>query len=406
MRTAASERDNRPEIFFAISIALHLLVFWAWVTPFLASLELPDLRPVIEIVALPEAFRSLRSPARPAPVPPAPEARPAPELNEQPAPIPPPKPPPTRFHDIVDIPRPAVEEPPRDARFLAEYNQRVARPARARDRPIDTRGDVSKRKAVDPLAKFSDRQSDKRASEAQAAREAQQARARAVAGGGGGGRSASRADAPGEAGPPERVDPNAIFRKKKIGDGGERAATGPVGPGEGLKDLLPKEERLAQLEAASVGGANHPYNPDLVPVDAEMSMDTLKYDHVGYYLTIKRGLRRNWDPDRLIRSADTSYRQTLRNFGGNSTLSRGAGSNLAEAIARTGRGTTVIGFTILKTGLLEAEPVMLHSSGSAFLDEEALRAVRLGGPFPPVPDRIAKSSLKLTWGFIYGRRGP
>ena len=404
MRTAASERNNRPEIFFAISIALHLLVFWIYVTPFLASLELPSTRQVIEIVALPEAFRSPRSPERPASAAPAPEVEPVPAPEDRPAP----KPPPTRFHDVVAIPRPAVEETPRDARFLAEYNQRVERPARARDRPIDNRGNVSKRKATDPLAKFSERESDQRASEAQEARESQQARARAVAGGGGGSSPghAARAGAAGEAGRPVRVGSDAIFRKKKIGDGGSGAAAGPVGPGEGLKDLLPKEERLAQIEASSSGGANHPYNPDLVPVDAEMSMDTLKYEHTGYYLTIKRGLSRNWDPARLIRSADASYRQTLRNFGGSSTLSRGAGSALAEARARTGQGTTVVGFTILKTGLLEAEPVMLHSSGSAFLDEEALRAVRLGGPFPPVPDRIAKSSLKLTWGFIYGKRGP
>ncbi len=398
MRTAASERDNRLEIFFAISIALHLLVFWAYVTPFLASLEIPDLRSVIEIVELPETFRSPRSPERPAPAPPAPEAKPAPE--DQPAPISEPKPPPSRFHDVVDIPRPAVEETPRDSRFLAEYNQRVERPARARDRPIDNRGDVSKREATDPLEKFSTRQSDQRASEAQ------QARARTVAGGGGGGSSTSRAGAPGEAGPPELVGANAIFRKKKIGNGGESVAAGPSGPGDGLKDLLPKEERLAQLEAASVGGANHPFNPDLVPVDAEMSMDTLKYEHTGYYLTIKRRLSRNWDPARLIRSADKSYRQTLRNFGGNSTLARGAGSAVAEARARTGQGTTVVSFTILKTGQLEADPVMLQSSGSVFLDEEALRAVRFGGPFPPVPDRLAKNTLKLTWAFIFGRRGP
>lgn len=395
-----TERDNRLQIFYAISIALHLLAFQAFLGPFLSSLELPDLPPRIEIVELPASFRSptLRAPAPVTPPPAALEKAAPPEAR------PVPQPPPRRAHDVVSIPRPAVEQAPRDDRFLAEYSQRVERPARARDRPIDTRGEISKQKTADPLAKPAEKQTDRRGSEAREAREAREAQARVVAGGGAG---TERAGAAGNAGPPVPVSADAIFRKKTAGAGATSApATGPRGPGAGLKDLIPREARLAQLEAAASGGRSNPYNPDLVPADAEMSMDTLRYEHTGYYLAVKKRVELNWDPARLIRSADDTYQQTLRNFGGNSMLSQGAGSAVAEAAARTGRGTTVMRITINKNGRLASDPQMLQSSGSAFLDEEALRALRFGDPFPPVPDRLAKKSLTITWSFTFGRKRP
>lgn len=405
-RTAELERQNHFDIFIAISVALHALLFWAYVSPFLSSLELPSVRPTIEIVELPRSYRR-PAPDTPAPPPPAPdEAPPAPETEAQPAPQPVPEPP-SRAFDVVDTPKPAVEEIPRDARVLSRYNQRVERQARARDLPVDNRGEISKRKTADPLAKPSAVESEQRAAEAREAEEAKPAQARAVAGGGDGGSAARKALRPGTpapAEPPQRVSADAIFRRKSAGDEGGGAKGGPAGPGEGLKDLLPTEARLAQLAADAKGGRSNPYNPDLVPVDAEMSMATLESEHVGYYLAIKKRIVLNWDPARLVRSANDNYQQTLQNFGGGSMLSQSAGSSLADAAARTGRGATVVRFVIGKNGRLEGEPVLLQSSGSAFLDEEALRAVRYADPFPPVPDRIAKNSLKITGEFIYGRR--
>ncbi|MDP3940400.1 MAG: energy transducer TonB [Deltaproteobacteria bacterium] len=404
-RTAVLERQNHLDIFVAISIALHALLFWAYLSPFLSSLELPSIRPTIEIVEVPRSYRR-PTPATPAPPPPAPdEAPPAPETEAQPAPQPVPEPP-SRAFDVVDTPKPAVEEIPRDARVLSRYNQRVERQARARDLPIDNRGEISKRKTADPLAKPSAVESEQRAAEAREAKQADAAQARAVAGGGDGGAAARKALRPGTpapAEPPERVSADAIFRRKGAGEEGG-AKGGKASPGEGIKDLLPTEERLAQLAADAKGGRSNPYNPDLVPVDAEMSMATLESEHVGYYLAIKKRIVINWDPARLVRSASDTYQQTLQNFGGGSMLSHSAGSSLAEAAARTGRGATVVRFVIAKNGRLEGEPALLQSSGSAFLDEEALRAVRYAEPFPPVPDRIAKNSLTITGEFIYGRR--
>jgi TonB family protein len=395
-----TERAHPLHLFFAISLGLHVIVFWQVLLPFLGSLEVPSLRPVIEIVELPRIARA-RRPAEsalsvPAPPPPR-EAAPSPEVE----PAPPPSAEP--FRDVVEIPKPAVEEKPRDTRILSRYNQRVERPARARDLPIDNRGDISERRTADPLAPPAAAQTERRAAEARPEQSAQEAQARAVAGGGRGESAAEKPGTPGAAERPRPVRKGAIFRSK-AGDGGDRAAeAGPAGLGEGLRDLLPTQQRLAQLAAAPEGGRSNPYNPDLVPVDARMSMDTLKSENVGYFLAVKKRLALNWDPARLIRAASYDYNRTVQNFGpGNAASS--ARNALISANLRTGRGTTIVRFKIAKNGRLAGEPRIARSSGSAFLDEEAVRAVRLGDPFPPVPDRLAQGSLTIDWGFIYGRR--
>jgi TonB family protein len=305
---------------------------------------------------------------------------------------------------MVEIPKPAVEQTPRDARILSRYNQRVERPARARDLPIDNRGDISDRRTADPLAPPAAAQTERRAAEARPEQSAQEAQARAVTGGGPGESAAEKPGAPGAAERPRTVSKGAIFRSK-AGDGGDRAEeAGRAGLGEGIQDLLPTRQRLAQLAAAPEGGRANPYNPDLVAVDARMSMDTLKNENVGYYLAVKKRLALNWDPARLIRTATGDYDRTVRNFGSRNSMAMSARDALISASIRTGRGTTVVRFKIAKDGRLAGEPRVVRSSRSAFLDEEAVRSVRMGDPFPPVPDRLAKETLTIDWGFIFGRR--
>ena len=410
------EREDHLQLFLGISIALHALVFLLYLSPFLMSLKLPALPPAIELVELPG-----RRPA-PAPPPLEPPLQPRPPEPETPVarppePLPPeplPKPPPSQdFKDVVEIPKPAKEEPPRDARIHSAYDQRVPRPARARDLPVDNRGAVTERREADALARPSLADTKERGAEAQEKREAQRSQAESKAGGGEGTPSealTARSDTPGMAGSedalPRPLGPDAVFRRTPGGAprlAGRPGRRGRPGAGSGIEDLLPKEERLAQLEKSPPGGRMNPYNPALTPVDAKMSMDTLRDENVGYWLALKNRIALNWDPNRLVRAAVDDYERTVENFGSGNALAQSAHAAIAAAAARTGLGRASIRFTIAKDGSLEGKPEVIRTSGSKFLDEEALKAVTLGYPFPPVPDRIAKRSLTLEWSFILGK---
>jgi protein TonB len=64
------------------------------------------------------------------------------------------------------------------------------------------------------------------------------------------------------------------------------------------------------------------------------------------------------------------------------------------------QGRVVVQFTIRQNGevtLLE----LVRSSGSALLDEEAVRAIRAAAPFRPFPRSIQEPGLKIIAGFVY-----
>ena len=392
------EHEDRFQLFVGISFALHALLFWFFFSSLASSLRLPIIPVPIELVEIPRlAPRAAVLPPEVPATPPA-EAPPTPQAKPETPPTPPPD---RRFHDVVEIPKPAVEQTPRDTTILSRYNQRVPRPARARDLPIDNRGLPTDRKSADLLAKPTLKDTERRSAESEEARKTQRAQAREVVGGGAGRGQEERVARLGT--PPEPLGADSVFRRKP----GERnlaeGRSGVAGPGQGIKDLLPKEERIAQLESGRKGGRNNPYNPDLVSEDAKMSMETLKDEDVGYWIAVKNRVVLNWDPERLIRAADNDYKVAAQNFGSSSALAARASDAIARAVQESGQGTTVINFTIGKNGHFAGTPRVKRSSGVQFLDDEALKAVRLADPFPPVPDRIAKNSLNLDFTFIVGR---
>ena len=405
-----TEREDHLQFFLAISIVLHVMLFLFYLSPVLSKLTLPSIPAPIEIVEVPHPrARPARNPVPPQAKAVIPEPPEAPAEKAGPAPVPPPPPTDRDFKDVVEIPKPAVEQAPRDTRIHANYSQRVERPARARDLPIDTRGLPTRRKTADFLAKPALQESKTRSAQTQAAREAQKGRARDEAGGSEGAGGAEPSVAPGVAGErvgdlPRPVAEEGLFRREAKAGAPAAGRPGLPGLGKGLRNLLPTEERIAQLEHSPGGGRNNPYNPDLVPANATMSMDTLQDENVGYWLTVKSRIALNWDPNRLVRAAKDNYDQTVANFGTLSPLAQSAQSELGTATAETGLGTTRVKFTIAKDGTIEGKPRITQRSGSDFLDYEALRAVQLGYPFPPVPDRIARESLTLEWSFtLIGR---
>ncbi len=76
-----------------------------------------------------------------------------------------------------------------------------------------------------------------------------------------------------------------------------------------------------------------------------------------------------------------------------------------EAAASRGiTGRVLVTFTILADGTLDSASLS-QSSGSAILDEEALRIVRVASPYIPLPTAFHKKQLTLTWAFIFYNGG-
>jgi len=72
-----------------------------------------------------------------------------------------------------------------------------------------------------------------------------------------------------------------------------------------------------------------------------------------------------------------------------------------EAALRRGiEGKLVLEFTIAVNGGL-SEAVLVQSSGSGVLDQEALRAVRAASPFHPIPSWVGKNPLHIVASFEY-----
>ena len=75
-----------------------------------------------------------------------------------------------------------------------------------------------------------------------------------------------------------------------------------------------------------------------------------------------------------------------------------------EAASRGITGRALVTFRILADGTLDGV-TLSRSSGSAILDEEALRIVRVASPYIPLPTAFHKKELTLTWAFIFYNGG-
>jgi TonB family protein len=95
-----------------------------------------------------------------------------------------------------------------------------------------------------------------------------------------------------------------------------------------------------------------------------------------YFRLVEQRINRNWGPGRA-----------------------GAPEDLAAAYDRTGGGIVVVSFSIGKRGEIVGKPAVEESSGSEFLDQEALRAVTSAAPFPPLPSSIGTDRVDLLWRF-------
>jgi len=63
-------------------------------------------------------------------------------------------------------------------------------------------------------------------------------------------------------------------------------------------------------------------------------------------------------------------------------------------------GTAYINFTVLSGGQ-SCDIVLIHPSGSGILDQEALSTVKRASPFPPVPQGMGVSSVKMEVAIVF-----
>jgi len=102
-----------------------------------------------------------------------------------------------------------------------------------------------------------------------------------------------------------------------------------------------------------------------------------------------------------LRAADPGYFRLIeKRINGNwGPRHPGAPGDLTGAYDRTGGGIVVVSFSIGKKGEILGSPGLEESSGSDFLDGEALRAVTSTAPFPPLPPSITTDRVDLLWRF-------
>jgi len=104
----------------------------------------------------------------------------------------------------------------------------------------------------------------------------------------------------------------------------------------------------------------------------------LRTANPDYFQLLERRINRNWGPTR----------------GGADAV-----NDLAARYAKSGGGIVVVSFSIASNGELLGTPTVEESSGSPFLDQEALRSVKLAAPFPPLPESLGTKRVDLLWRF-------
>lgn len=104
-----------------------------------------------------------------------------------------------------------------------------------------------------------------------------------------------------------------------------------------------------------------------------LSLDNVNFPFTYYLILIRDKISEHWDP----------------NF---DPLPLGGGQGV------------VIAFKIQKDGNI-SEPFIEKTSGAAYLDQSALRAVLSAVPFPPLPKEFAEDYLGIHFGFEYTKEG-
>lgn len=325
-----------------------------------------------------------------APTPPPPPKQQQAQEQQQAAPPPPPPPQPKQAlpQQVVETAKPSEEKEPDNARFLAEYNTRVEKQkvARgARNEPM-----IAKSKPAELTPK-------EQAKEDPSVKQKPPDRPE--------GRNEQAPDVPGKLSMrnPGALSPSAAEQEAKTrgsvngasgtavadgftarkGDGAleqqrrERSEIprGQGGAGGGVPDvpnLKPSEEVLER----AIGGGSVDHLEDVDNGD-ETSLSAKRWVYASFFNRLKRQVAQNWDPNSVWRHADP----TGSKYGSKTRV-----TEVRVSLSPRGDLTKI---------------VVSGPSGSAELDEEAMRAFRAAAPFPNPPDGLVQKDNLITFGFSF-----
>jgi TonB family protein len=322
------------------------------------------------------------------PEPPPPLKAPQPSAAvTAPQPPPPPPPPQQLQQQVVETAKPKDEKEPENARFLAEYNtsvdkQKVARGARnepmvARSKPAEL---AAKEKPKDePSIKKQDRDRPIGANEKAPdvpgrlsmrnpgalfpAETEQEAKKK-------GSTMGSTAKVASADGYQARKGDGAVDQERRERSEIPRGQAGAGGGAPDVPNLKPTEEVLER----ALGGGSVDRLDDVENGD-ETALSAKRWVYASFFNRLKRQVAQIWDPNSVWRRADP----TGTRYG-------------------TKTRTTEVRVSLSPRGDL-VKILVVAPSGSAELDEEALRAFRAAGPFPNPPEGLVQKDNLITFAF-------
>ncbi len=373
-RTRSTGEIQRLAWGLVCSLVVHAAVLAALEGRLLAPVEPGENQPLPASTALSEAeldelVAAIENPPEP--------------VRRQPLP-PPPKPPAPRPEgQVVEIPPPAREETPDDARFLSEYDSKVDKeqvasrnapptPAmRKSDRRLISAGDDMSGAVDGERNRPAEQQPDRRVAEVEKEGEAQQEAPRAKA------ESRAKPDTQRrteEA--PAMTEGAGPFRKAER-EGSQEATAPPSGGQAGgapappsYKALLPTlgPEELAAMQ----GSIDHVEDVDK---GEATFLNTREYKYAWFFNRVKRSVQQQWNAVDVHRRYDPYGRV----YGVRDRL-------------------TVVEVTLTADGQLD-DIYIKKDSGVAFLDEAALKAFREAAPFPNPPDGLRDDDGRIRFSF-------
>jgi TonB family protein len=266
---------------------------------------------------------------------------------------------------VVDIAKPAIEQRPDEARFLAEYDSKVAH---------ETKGPVGKDLAGAPKP---------------ATPPPQPIAPQPPIPPSSGGPQSSALSMRGPLGtklPGPSAEPTDVKALGPDGDLAHQAGSGPVRPpdvaGGGalpnhgqLPNLVPSPQALAH--ALGMGSGSPDYLEDLEDSDST-GLNSKKWKFAAFFNRVKRAVSEEWHPDELLSRHDPS-------------------GNIYGAKDRM----TMIKVQLQPDGRV-ADVKVVRTSGVDFLDDEAMSAFKRAQPFDNPPPGLVDSDgyIRFNFGFI------
>jgi TonB family protein len=277
---------------------------------------------------------------------------------------------------VVDLPKPAEEQRPDDAKFASEYDSKVAKETKRfgrfdqRSRQGDAEGEAAESRPAAP-------QSPPPGAVAMRTPEGRPARPSPPA-------PQARPpmpSTPGEQGPPTPTDPEGALPQTNNSE--QRAVIAPppspsgaprVPPGA-APSLTPSQQQLAR----AIGSGTQDHLKDIDEGD-ETALNAKKWKFASFFNRVKAQVREHWRPADVYRRRDPT-----------------------GSIYGNKDRYTLLRVQLKPDGSL-ANVVLETPSGVEFLDDEAIEAFKQAQPFPNPPPQLVDASsgmIDFRFGFYF-----